>query len=32
VKLYKEAFGKDPGIYSDTEFDATMLAEQAIRG
>jgi ABC-type branched-subunit amino acid transport system substrate-binding protein len=24
-------FGKDPGIYSDTEFDATMLAAEAIR-
>lgn len=30
-KLYQNAFGKDPGIYSDTEFDATMLAAQAIR-
>ena len=30
-KLYREAFGKDPGIYSDTEFDATMLAAQAIK-
>src|SRR3972149_6802824 len=29
--LYREAFGKDPGIYSDTEFDATMLAAQAIK-
>ena len=31
LKLYKEAFGKDPGIYSDTEFDATMLAALAIK-
>lgn len=30
-KLYQEAFGKDPGIYSDTEFDATMLAAEAIK-
>ncbi len=31
LALYKEAFGKEPGIYSDTEFDATMLAAQAIK-
>ncbi len=30
-KLYKEMYGKDPGIYSDTEYDATMLAAAAIR-
>jgi branched-chain amino acid transport system substrate-binding protein len=30
-KLYNETFGKDPGIYSDTEFDATMLAAEAIK-
>ncbi|CAG1000123.1 MAG: ABC transporter substrate-binding protein [Candidatus Methanoperedens sp.] len=30
-KLYREAFGKDPGIYSDTEFDATMLAAEVIK-
>lgn len=30
-KLYREAFGKDPGIYSDTEFDAIMLAAEAIK-
>ncbi len=31
VKLYREAYGKDPGIYSDTEYDATMLAALAIK-
>lgn len=31
IELYKKAFGKDPGIYSDTEFDATMLAAEAIK-
>ncbi len=30
VKLYREAYGKEPGIYSDTEYDATRLAAQAI--
>jgi branched-chain amino acid transport system substrate-binding protein len=30
VNLYKQTFGKDYSIYSDTEFDATMLAAYAI--
>ncbi len=30
VDLYKKTYGKDPGIYSDTEYDATMLAALAI--
>lgn len=30
VNLYKQTYGKDPGIYSDTEYDATMLAALAI--
>lgn len=31
VKLYRDAYGKEPGIYSDTEYDAVMLAALAIR-
>ncbi len=30
VNLYKQTFGKDYGIYSDTEYDAVMLAAYAI--
>lgn len=30
VNLYKQTYGKEPGIYSDTEYDATMLAALAI--
>ena len=29
--MYKNAYGKDPGIYSDTEFDAVMLVAEAIK-
>jgi len=31
LKLYRAAYGKDPGIYSDTEFDAVTLAALAIK-
>lgn len=31
VKLYRDAYGKEPGIYSDTEYDAVMLAALAIK-
>ncbi len=30
VNLYKQTFGKDYGIYSDTEYDAVMLAAYTI--
>jgi branched-chain amino acid transport system substrate-binding protein len=30
VNLYKKTYGKDYGIYSDTEYDAVMLAAYAI--
>ncbi len=30
ANLHKQTFGKDYGIYSDTEYDATMLAAYAI--
>ncbi|MCZ7372959.1 MAG: ABC transporter substrate-binding protein [Candidatus Methanoperedens sp.] len=30
VNFYKQTYGKEYGIYSDTEFDATMLAAYAI--
>ncbi len=30
VKTYKQTFGKDYGIYSDTEYDAVMLAAYTI--
>lgn len=31
VELYRAAYGKDPGIYSDTEYDALMLATLAMK-